>query len=72
MNKITPEYKVRVLKFFDDVKAMTSLDSRYQVELQSLHNYFFESAERIDGCDLCAIRFYKNLQKVLQKIRQDG
>jgi len=70
--EITPEYKERVLTFFNEVKTMTSLDSRYQKELQELHNWYFETAERIDGCDLCAIRFYKNLQRVLQKIRQNG
>lgn len=65
----TEEYERRAVEFYRNTvrKTRSRLNKAQAAELQEVYNFLFADNIKIGSCDLCAVRCYSKLEKLLQK-----
>lgn len=65
----TEEYERRAVEFYRNTvrKTRSRLNKAQTAELQEVYNFLFADNIKIGSCDLCAVRCYSKIEKLLQK-----
>ena len=65
----TEEYERRAVEFYRTTvrKTRSRLNKAQVAELQEVYNFLFADNIKIGSCDLCAVRCYSKIEKLLQK-----
>ena len=65
----TEEYERRAVEFYRTTvrKTRSRLNKAQVAELQEVYNFLFADTIKIGSCDLCAVRCYSKIEKLLQK-----